>query len=136
MTNERELIIECGVDGGVWTLVGTKGPNDWCFRAVRDEGTLFDLMNEEDRADFESYHETEWVSAWEAALALFDKYPWHRFCPVRVHPDFARRIWAAVQHRFDADKRQKDDWSLRHRDDWHRLCHGGGRASAYSDFLD
>jgi hypothetical protein len=37
--------------------------------------------------------------SWEAALELFDNYPWASFYPLRVHPDFAERIWLAVQDR-------------------------------------
>lgn len=97
---------------------------------------LYDLLNEEDRVGFEPTHESDWVDSWEAALALFDESPWYLFSvPMRVHPDFAPQIWAAAQERFYADERHKDgERPLRCIKDWHRLCHGGGRASAYSDF--
>lgn len=132
---QGEIIIECGVDGGEWTLVGTKDAEGWRFRATRNETAIYDLMSDEDRLDFEPYAETGWVDSWEAALAIFEEHPWHRFCPVRVHPNFAGEIWLALQDRFDADARHKDaEWPLWHLKDWRRLCHGGGRVSAYSDF--
>jgi hypothetical protein len=122
---KNEIIIECGVDGGAWVLVGSRGADGWLFRASRDEGTLLDFMTEDDAADFEPRHETEWVGSWETALALFDKYPWHTFCTVRVHPDFAGEIWAALQDRWDADER-RDEWWMRHTEEsWLVLCQGG-----------
>jgi hypothetical protein len=137
-TMKNEIIISCGGDGGDWTLVGQQGPNGWQFRAVRNEAAIYDLMSDEDRVGFESYEKSAWIEGWEAALALYDKYPWATFFyPVTVHPEFAVQIWTAVQDRFARDERRKHTQEAHdnfHR--WLRLCHGGGRASAYSDFLD
>jgi hypothetical protein len=52
--------------------------------------------------------------------------------PLAVHPDFAGRIWAAVQDRCGAG--EQDEWARHSVETWRRLCHGGGRVSAYSDF--
>jgi hypothetical protein len=187
MKNDTEIIIECGVEGGSWTLVGIKAANGWRFRTIRNEAALFDDDPEADlrllpatiehvmktygwtreqtallygsfapdgtytpppaatgpqegepteyqREDW--VHESDWVGSWGAALALFDEYPWHTFCPVRVHPDFAGEIWLAVQDRFDAAAHHKDDWASYNLKNWYRLSHGSGRASAYSDFWD
>jgi hypothetical protein len=133
---KNEIIIHCGIEGGDWTLLGRRGARGgWRFHVIRDEGTLLDFMSAEDAADFEPRHETDWVVSWEAALALFDEHPWQRFCPVQVHPDFAPQIWAAVQEKFDADEHHRDEWwAVDNLKRWHRLCHGGGRAGAYSDF--
>jgi hypothetical protein len=101
---------------------------------------------------------SDWVDSWKGALALLDKHPWYVFfVPIAVHPDCARCIWAAVEERFRRDERNKflrrllrlerwhlfqpkyhydDDCADQYRDDWRRLCHGGGRASAYRDFLN
>jgi hypothetical protein len=102
--------------------VGRRGARDgWRFRATRNETALYDLLNEEDREGFELWEESDWVVSWEAALALFDKYPWASFYPLRVHPDFAERIWAAVQERCSG----KDEWARDNLKAWHRLCHSG-----------
>ena len=134
---QDETIIYCRVEGGSWTLVGTRGAlGGWRFRAIGDEGTFLDFMNE----DFEPLHRSDWVEGWEAALALFDEHPWPVFQPLQIHPDFAGRIWAAVEERLRDRSLFYPEWSmgeasaLLHRDDWFRLCHGGGRASAYSEF--
>jgi hypothetical protein len=78
---------------------------------------------------------SDWVDTWEGGLALLDKYPWYLFVPLRVHPDFASEIWLAVQERFDADEHRRGEWRASDNlKNWHRLCHGGGRVSAYSDW--
>jgi hypothetical protein len=137
----EEIIIDRGVEGGSWTLVGWRSAlGGWHFRAVRDEGTLLDFMSAEDAADFEPYEETAWVLSFEAALVLFDEHPWPVFSPLQVHPEFGERIWAAVDKRlrnrslFYPQCCMGEESALLHRDDWHRLCHGGGRVSAYSDW--
>jgi hypothetical protein len=64
------------------------------------------------------------VVSWEAALALFDEHPWASlFYPIRVHPDFAERVWAAVQDRCGAG--EQDEWAGHNLKAWHRVCHGG-----------
>jgi hypothetical protein len=125
---QNEIIIKCGVEGGSWVLLGSEGANGWRFRTTRNETALYDLLNEEDReeadrAGFEPWEESDWVEGWEAALALFDGYPWASFYPLRVHPDFAGRIWAVVQDRCEADK---DEWARYNFTAWYRRCHDDG----------
>lgn len=94
---QDEIIIHCGVEGGDWTLLGRRRRlGGWRFRAVRDEGTLLDLMSEEDRAGFEAYEETVWVLSFEAGLVLFDEHPWPAFYPLGSIPSFESgygRLW-------------------------------------------
>jgi hypothetical protein len=90
---------------------------------MRNETVPYDLLNEEDPEGFEPWEESDWVVCWEPALALYDEYPWASFCPVRVHPDFAERVWAAVQDRFGAG--EQDEWAGHNLKAWHRVCHGG-----------
>jgi hypothetical protein len=177
MNREGEIIIECGVDGGTLILFGIEGANGWRFRATKDEidwdlefhdpdcePVSPEFRRETDKVGpweseaFAPRRTSDWVDSLEAALALFDKYPWHSFfMPIAVHPSFAWQIWAAVEKRVRRDKRERflcrllppklwhlflfhpeysvdETLALLHRDDWHRLCHGGGRASAYRDF--
>jgi hypothetical protein len=127
---KNEIIIDCGVEGDSWTLVGAKGPNGWRFRASRDEGTLLDFMTEADAADFEPRSESEWVGSWEAALILFDRYPWHLYYPVRI-PISQARFGLAAQARFNADKHHKNEmWVYHTFQSWLRLCHRGGPTAA------
>ena len=128
-TMENEIILEAGTEGGLLILLGRQGTRGgWRFRTVTDEGTLLDLLNEEDLVDFEPRHETAWIISWEAALTLLDAHPWHLFCPLRVHPDFTERVWTAVQVRFAANERHKDDWAPHNIEHWRRLCNADGPA--------
>jgi hypothetical protein len=98
------------------TIEGTRAADGWRFRAIRNEYVM-DFLRGED--GFEFWSGSGWVELWERALALFDKYPWHRLSPLQVHPDFRRQIWAAVEERYRTDKRSGPD----RLDRWCRLCH-------------
>ncbi len=89
-TMKNEIIIDCGVEGGAWTLLGRRGTRGGRrFRVIRDEGAPEDFIDPADWDCFEFHHETAWVVGSEKAPTLFDEYSWHTFYPVRVHPDFA-----------------------------------------------
>jgi len=88
---EGEIIIDCGVEGGTWTLLGTKVANGWRFCTIRNEFAMYDYLDEEDRGSPEEYwSESDWVDSWEEATALFNKYTWHLFYTVQLHPEFKR----------------------------------------------
>jgi hypothetical protein len=123
---QGSIIVEAGCEGGSCALLGNNGAS-WRFRTIEEE---FALADEETVVPCVS----DWVYGWDGALALLDKYPLHWLCPLRVHPDFAPQVWAAVRERFDADEHHRGEWwavdNLKLR---RRLCRGGGRATAYSD---
>jgi hypothetical protein len=56
-------------------------------------------------------------------LALLDKYQWHQYHPLFVHPDFRQRVWSAVLNRFERGPSDNDDsyrrYSIRR---WLELC--------------
>jgi hypothetical protein len=116
--HRAEVILELGAEGGSLTLVGTKAAHGWRFRMIRDESTLRDLLSEEDCEGLELQSESSWVDSWEAALALFDKYPWHLLYPLRVHPHFVTQIWAAVRECLRNDPRSEQHHELER---WRRL---------------
>jgi hypothetical protein len=129
--NVTEVILEAGFEGGSRTLLGIKGAIGWRFKIATDEGTLLDLLSEEDRAGLEPRRESDWVDSWQGALGLLnERRHWHMMSADRVHPDFRRRIWAAVQDRFrrEASRRKNMDPGYericRHQlDRWERVCH-------------
>jgi hypothetical protein len=118
-TEAGEIIVKAGVDGGSITLLGAKTADNWRFRMATNESAFYDLLNEEDRP--EEYRredwlrESGWVDSWDAALALLDKYPWHQFYPLEVHPNFRQQVLDAVEERFNAHSLER----------WRWLCDGG-----------
>jgi hypothetical protein len=137
-TDHATVIIEAGFEGGSLTVLGIRTANRWRFRIVTDEGTMFDLLSDEDRvgtipSDFR--RKSDWVDSWDAALALLnERHHWHMMSADQVHPDFRQRIWAAVQDRFNREAaRGKNvvdpdpgyERICRHQlDRWRRVCRG------------
>jgi hypothetical protein len=64
-----EVILEVGSEGGSLAIVGTRAEDGWRFRAVRDESTLRELLNAEDRAGLEFWQQSDWVESLEGALS-------------------------------------------------------------------
>lgn len=92
-------ILEVGSEGGsVSLLAKIDSDGKWIFRVTNDESSLADLLDEPDLKEH-SYGQTEWVSSWDQALSLMDKYPWPRLCPVVIHESFVRQIAEALQAR-------------------------------------
>jgi hypothetical protein len=143
------VILEVLAEGGSLTLLGDQTDTGWCFRLVRNECALFDLLSEEDREGLVFYDESDWVDGWESALELLNAWPWwHRLHPKHVHPEFRQRIWATVQrrsvrHRLSSlsltmrrlvsyltsrevreDRRQAKVRARRQLDLWKRMCRG------------
>lgn len=95
---KSELIVEVGGEGGSIKLLGTRVPNGWRFRTY-----AYDCVGE-----YEGRDESDWVDSWEAALALFDKYPWHKLYPLFVHPEFQKLLWIAVRESFAFDEVKRE----------------------------
>jgi hypothetical protein len=125
---ESTVILEALFEGGSLTVFGIKAASGWRFKVAVDEGTMFDLLSDEDRAgmtpsDFRS--ESDWVESWEAALALLNERWWHMTSPRQVHPDFRQRIWVAVQERAARKGGEHHArWVRCHLDQWKRVCRG------------
>jgi hypothetical protein len=105
---EPQVILELGSEFGSVTLSGMRGSQGWrfCIESVDQSAAMLDEEDLKGPPLFgkrEIRHVTEWVDSWEDALALLDKYPWHRFYPLAAHPEFAQRVWNAVKTRFERD---------------------------------
>jgi hypothetical protein len=115
VNSPSEVILEVGTAGGGVTLVGTKTTIGWLFSRQTNEW----IAESED----EGRTKSERVDSWDAALALLNKYPWHRFYPVTVHPDFKQQIWAVVQKLW-ADERKDTPLRRKTFEAWRRRCEG------------
>ena len=89
----NETVLAVGAEGGRLILDGARVGTGWRFTLhVADQTPA--LLDEESIA-----RHTRSVGSWEAALGLLARYPWHRFCPIEIHPEFRERIWQEVQRR-------------------------------------
>jgi len=113
---ESEVILKVGAEGGGINLYGRRGERGWSFsRNVIDQTpTLLDESAIE--------HTSKLVDTWPDALALIDKYPWHKLHPLTVHPEFRQKVLEAVIARFSS----KGDTGSDRLADWNEICGGGG----------
>jgi hypothetical protein len=95
--NESEVIVEIGVEFGSIALYGVRTERAWSFTLEVIDQTP-ELIDEE-----WIQHKSAAVDSWEAALKLLDQYPWFRLHPIRIHPEFRRKIWVAVLGRLQTD---------------------------------
>jgi hypothetical protein len=101
MEYESITILEIAAEGGsfkILRLIGSKGK--WCFIVRRDESAMADMLSEEDREGIVSNDESEQFDQLDDALKWLDKYPWWRFYPQHVHPEFVDIIKVALKERW------------------------------------
>jgi hypothetical protein len=103
-----EIILEVLAEGGSISLYGQRHGSAWRFARSSVDQTP-ELLGEPWIA-----HDSEVVQTWPAALALLDEYPWARFSPVQVHPEFRERVLNAVLERAGEN--------ARHLTKWRKLC--------------
>ena len=107
-----QVILKVGAEGGSITILGSESPSgDWSFCFERNEAAIADLLSEEDLAGFgpeDFYHRSDFVSTFDEALDLIDRYPWHKLWPLEVRPKFHDRVFAAVKQRGGDVERWKD----------------------------
>lgn len=80
--SDREAIVQVGAEGGSITLYGMRSPTGWRYQRNVVDQTLAMLDEEEIRYD------SPFCSAWDEAVALLDRYLWHRLIRLRVRPEF------------------------------------------------
>lgn len=112
-----EVILRVGAEGGDLTLYGTRSPEGWRFSRRAVDLTM-DLLDLDDGTSLDE--RSAQVGTWSAALALMDRYPWHRLYPLEVHPDFRERVLEAVAARYAAEGRPEGHYFLR----WQERCSG------------
>jgi hypothetical protein len=114
-SDSSEVILEVGAEGGSLTLYGARTSDGWRFsrRVIDQTMALLDL---DDAGAVDELSAV--VGSWPAALALMDRYPWHRLCPIEVHPEFRARVLEAVVARLRGDG-EDDPEPLRR---WKALC--------------
>jgi hypothetical protein len=106
-----QTVVSVGAEGGSVTLYGQPSAEGWLFsRCVNDQTPL--LLNQS-----EIRHSSTAVAHWAEALTLLDVYPWAMLYPIKVHPQFAEQILAAVSQRMEGSGSQSS--RLKH---WKLVC--------------
>ena len=112
-----EVMLQLGAEGGSVTLYGMETERGWLFyRDVSDWSP--ELIGEE-----RIQHKSPVVNSWEAAVALLDRYPWQRLCPLMIHPEFSERVRSAAR-----DRLQRDQAPARYFDMWCRMISTGNNS--------
>ena len=98
---QSEIVVEVGCEGGSITLFRQRKPGDaWKFRIGTNESALYDLLSEEDLVGIGSaVRESRYVSSFDEALKLLDKYRWSEMLPIEVHPEYFDAVVRAVGER-------------------------------------
>lgn len=111
-----QAVIQVGTEGGDVTLWGFPDEHgQWSFATVTDESTLAAFTDEFDQQALRS--QSGRVRSFEAALAAFDRHPWHRMFPLEVHPAFRTAVWQAASERL-----QRDGDPFNSLASWRELC--------------
>ena len=105
------VVLKAGIEGGSITLYGKKVLDGEEFAlCTRDQTPAFFDCAPEIRGQYGP------VSTWSEALKLLERYQWHQFFALKVHPDFSDRVWQAVQQRSKNSKNDEDildRWRMR-----------------------
>ncbi len=109
----HEVILKVGAEGGSLTIFGKRNAiGDWSFFSEKNEVALADLLAEEDRDESPALEYSDDVSSFDEALKLLERYPWFRFNPRKVHPDFLDRVLLEVKKRGGESEFERWSWHL------------------------
>lgn len=110
--NDNAVIIKVLAEGGSIKLYGLQTKNGWQYsRAVMDHTP--ELIDENS-----IQHGSPIVKTWPEALALMNRYPWHRLSPAEVHPGFGAVVLKAVTEKFQAEGRDDPE----RLGEWAQVC--------------
>ena len=105
--DQSKTIVEIGGEGGSIRLQGRRGAaGAWQFRLGTNEAALYDMLGEEPPPP----KEVPWVSSWDEALALLDRYPWPLLYPLQVHAEFKEAVFAAIEAHERGGPGQVERW--------------------------
>ncbi len=106
-----EVILKVGACGGSLTILGERNAmGDWRFLIAKNEVALVDMLLPEDRVGMVAYERSDYLSSLEEALQRLDRYPWFRFVPDEIHPDFLDQVLLEVKKR--GGESQVKEWRV------------------------
>jgi hypothetical protein len=90
---QKEVILEMGVEGGSISITRVQSSTSVCaYVVVQDGTTLNEFLNDEDQMPVDDLHSTNSFSTLEDAFAYFGKHPWHMFHLVSYSEPHRMRI--------------------------------------------
>jgi|APLak6261663543_1056040.scaffolds.fasta_scaffold04683_2 hypothetical protein len=123
-TDEREVILKVGAEGGSITLSGIRTSSGWTFNLNTIDQTA-DFINDADLIDeMEQGQILKTSTTWQGALELLDKYPWTNLYPLNVHSEFGSKVLDAVTTRAKSTENHSDAIDFTR---WRLLCVPQGR---------
>ena len=106
------VIIKVLAEGGSIKLYGLKTKNGWQYsRDVMDQTP--EMIDEK-----AIQHRSPIVKTWPEALALVNRYPWHRLSPDEVRPGFGVVVFKAVTEKLQEEGRADP----KHLAEWAQVC--------------
>jgi hypothetical protein len=96
--SDESVIVSLGAEGGGVELLGRRrAEGSWEFRRVTNDSS-WAMLDEEMDPNPPVFVPT-WVSTWNEAITLLDRYPWARLHPLVVHKDFRSDVLVEVTRR-------------------------------------
>jgi hypothetical protein len=117
--DEKEcVIVSMGAEGGGVKLLGRRtAEGSWEFRRATNDSSW--AMLDEKKDPNATVVLPTWVSTWNEAVALLDRYLWALLYPIAVHPDFRAEVLVEVTRRLlDAPPERRNDRMAR----WLAVC--------------
>jgi len=117
--DEKEMVLELGVEGGGATIYRTAVASDgWQFHV---EGSSM-FLDENDDEDWRSWTSEPVPTIRDALRSIADDGSWVFFHPISIHPEYRNDVWELAQEiasKLPAERSEM--WENRNRH-WQRLC--------------
>jgi hypothetical protein len=94
-------VLKVGSEGGGLQLFREKQKgNNYQFWTERDETAISELLDDDDLIGVgELTSRSSRVDSLDQALRELNRYPWHRFHPIEVHPDLRVEVLREVRRK-------------------------------------
>ena len=116
MALKYEVILQAGVEGGGFDLLGLAKTKGWLFTLKVNDCT-WQLL---DNSSLGAHTQSRFVDNWPAALNLISQFHWEDFFPRTIHSEFRQWIYEAYVERFQSKnidvKGRNGKWEMKCRD--------------------
>jgi hypothetical protein len=97
----HQTVLEVGAEGGTLAIVRQRNQRgSWEYWCLRDETTMLDVLPEDEIGNRDDlFEKSAHMGTFEDALLRLGQYPWFRFIPLKVHPEFADLVLREVERK-------------------------------------